>query len=69
MQDPEEEGRAFRNIGNKKYIFPTVKSALPLFLRYVSCDIKMPRTVRMVGLWCNFERSQEDIQLGNTKTH
>ena len=31
MQDPEEEGRAFRNIGNKKYIFPTVKSALLLF--------------------------------------
>ena len=68
MQDPEEEGRALRNIGNKKYIFPTVKSALPLFYD-ISRDIKMPRTVRMVGLWCNFERSQEDIQLGSTKTH
>ena len=38
MQDPEEgrpmEGRAFRNIGkNIYYIFPTVKSALPLLFK------------------------------------
>ena len=27
----KKEGHAFGNIGNKKYIFPTVKSALLLF--------------------------------------
>ena len=27
--DPEQGGRAFRNIGKNIYIFPTVKSALP----------------------------------------
>ena len=39
MQDPEEgrpmEGRAFRNIGKNIYIyiFPTVKSTLPLLFK------------------------------------
>ena len=62
----EKESRAFRNIGNKKYIyiFPTVKSALPLSVAQAGiliyswldpllgfCALVLPSKIGFWGTW------------------